>query len=84
MAVQKIVTKRWRTQDLPPAFYLINDGSNELAQQFVDDARVDLISFTGSSAVGRKVGERVAASAWASSCSNSAATTRSSSTSTPT
>ncbi|MDH5501646.1 MAG: aldehyde dehydrogenase family protein, partial [Gammaproteobacteria bacterium] len=38
-----------------------NDGENKLAQKFVDDRRVDLVSFTGSTAVGRKVGERVAA-----------------------
>ena len=33
----------------------------DLAEKFVDDRRVDLVSFTGSTAVGRKVGERVAA-----------------------
>ena len=61
VAVQKIVNEALAAQDLPPVFYLINDGSNELAQQFVDDPRVDLLSFTGSSAVGRRVGESVAA-----------------------
>ncbi len=34
--------------------------ARELATRFVDDRRVDLVSFTGSSAVGRDVGERVA------------------------
>ena len=61
VAVQKIVTEALAGEDLPPAFFLINDGSNELAQQFVDDPRVDLISFTGSCAVGKKVGANVAA-----------------------
>ena len=61
VAVQKIVTDALADTDLPNAFFLINDGSNELAQRFVDDRRVDLLSFTGSSAVGRRVGERVAA-----------------------
>ena len=61
VAVQKIVTDALAGEDLPPAFFLINDGSNELAQQFVDDRRVDLISFTGSTAVGKKVGANVAA-----------------------
>ena len=61
VAVQKIINEALAELDLPPVFYLINDGSNELAEQFVDDERVNLISFTGSSAVGRKVGERVAA-----------------------
>ena len=47
--------------DLPPVFFLFNDGSNELAQTFVDDPRVKLLSFTGSCGVGGMVGERVAA-----------------------
>jgi aldehyde dehydrogenase (NAD+) len=61
VAVQKIVNEALADLDLPPAFYLINDGGTTLAQRFVDDPGVDLISFTGSCAVGRKVGERVAA-----------------------
>ena len=60
VAVQKICNEALADADLPAIFHLINDGSNDLAQQFVDDKRIDLISFTGSSAVGRKVGERVA------------------------
>ncbi len=60
VAVQKIINEALATEDLPPAFFLINDGSNELAQQFVEDTRVDLISFTGSCAVGKNVGARVA------------------------
>jgi aldehyde dehydrogenase (NAD+) len=48
--------------DLPPVFFLINGGSgtHELAERFVDDKRVNLISFTGSTWVGRGVGERLA------------------------
>jgi aldehyde dehydrogenase (NAD+) len=61
VAIQKIVNEALADEDLPPIFYLINDADNSLAQRFVDDARVDLVSFTGSCAVGRKVGERVAA-----------------------
>jgi len=61
VAVQKIINEALADEDLPPAFFLINDGSNKLAQQFVDDTRVDLISFTGSCAVGKKVGANVAA-----------------------
>jgi len=61
VAVQKIVNQALEGMDLPPVFFLINDGSNELARQFVDDRRVNLVSFTGSCAVGAKVGERVAA-----------------------
>jgi aldehyde dehydrogenase (NAD+) len=61
VAVQKIINEALAGMDLPNVFFLINDGSNELAETFVDDPRVNLISFTGSCAVGRKVGERVAA-----------------------
>jgi aldehyde dehydrogenase (NAD+) len=60
VAVQKIVNEAVAGLDLPTFSCLINDGSNELARQFVDDRRVDLISFTGSSAVGRQVGVQVA------------------------
>ena len=61
VAVQKIINAALANEDLPPAFFLFNDGSNELAQGFVDDQRVNLISFTGSCAVGKRVGERVTA-----------------------
>ena len=61
VAVQKVINEALEEMDLPPVFFLINDGTNELAQAFVDDERVNLVSFTGSTAVGRKVGERVAA-----------------------
>jgi aldehyde dehydrogenase (NAD+) len=60
VAVQKIVNEALADAGLPNAFFVFNDGSNELAQRFVDDRRVDLVSFTGSCAVGKKVGERVA------------------------
>ena len=60
VAVQKIVNEALAGMDLPPVFFLINDGSNELAQQFVNDKRIDLISFTGSCAVGKKVAANVA------------------------
>ncbi len=61
VAVQKICNEVLADAGLPTIFHLINDGDNTLAQRFVDDRRVDLLSFTGSSAVGRQVGERVAA-----------------------
>jgi len=61
VAVQKIINTALAEEDLPPVFFLFNDGSNTLAQEFVDDKRVNLISFTGSCAVGKKVGERVTA-----------------------
>jgi aldehyde dehydrogenase (NAD+) len=44
----------------PGIFQLFIDASHELATRFVDDRRVGLVSFTGSTHVGREVGERVA------------------------
>ncbi|HEX7060634.1 MAG TPA: aldehyde dehydrogenase family protein [Woeseiaceae bacterium] len=61
VAVQKICNEALKDAGYPEIFHLFNDADNTLAQQLVDDPRVDLLSFTGSSAVGRKVGERVAA-----------------------
>ena len=60
VAVQKIVNSALADAGLPTAFYLINDGTHELAHQFVDDTRIALLSFTGSCAVGKHVGARVA------------------------
>jgi len=60
VAVQKICNEALADAGLPQAFTLFNDGDNSLAQQFVDDKRVDLLSFTGSCAVGKQVGQRVA------------------------
>ena len=61
VAVHKIICEALADLDLPDVFFLINDGSNELAQKFVDDKRVNLVSFTGSCAVGRQVSENVSA-----------------------
>ena len=60
VAVQKICNEALREHGYPPIFMLFNDGTNRLAQRFVDDQRIDLLSFTGSCAVGRQVGHRVA------------------------
>jgi aldehyde dehydrogenase (NAD+) len=61
IAVQKLVNRVFSQHGLPPVFQLFIDAGSELASRFVDDERVALISFTGSTPVGRKVGERVAA-----------------------
>ena len=62
VAVQKIINDALEGMDLPPVFFLIYGGtkSHDLAERFVDDKRVNLISFTGSTWVGRGVGERLA------------------------
>ncbi len=61
IAVQKLVNRVLETHRLPPVFQLFIDAGADLATRFVEDRRVALVSFTGSTAVGRKVGERVAA-----------------------
>ncbi len=61
LAVQHICNRVMETNALPPIFQMFIDGGTELATRFVEDRRVSLVSFTGSTAVGRHVGERVAA-----------------------
>src|SRR5262245_36116776 len=61
LAVQHICNRVMQANSLPPIFQLFIDGGSQLASRFVDDQRVALVSFTGSTAVGRHVGERVAA-----------------------
>lgn len=61
LAVQHICNRVMEVNELPPIFQIFIDGGTELAARFVDDPRVALVSFTGSTAVGRHVGERVAA-----------------------
>ena len=61
LAVQHICNRVMETNGLPPIFQMFIDGGTELATRFVEDRRIALVSFTGSTAVGRHVGERVAA-----------------------
>ncbi|HSN01403.1 MAG TPA: aldehyde dehydrogenase family protein [Rudaea sp.] len=60
IAAVKICNAALKAGGFPDLFFLFNDAGTELAQKFVDDHRIALISFTGSTAVGRHVGERVA------------------------
>jgi aldehyde dehydrogenase (NAD+) len=55
IAVQKICNEALADAGFPEIFYTFNDGAHQLAQQFVDDRRIDLISFTGSTA--RRMGK---------------------------
>jgi aldehyde dehydrogenase (NAD+) len=61
VAVQKLCNRVLEQHGLPGIFQLFIDAGTELATRLVDDRRVDLVSFTGSTAVGREVGKRVAA-----------------------
>ncbi|MFT4198618.1 MAG: aldehyde dehydrogenase family protein [Pseudoxanthomonas sp.] len=60
IATLKICNAALAAGGFPDIFFLFNDAGTELAQRFVDDARIPLISFTGSTQVGRIVNERVA------------------------
>ena len=60
IASMKVCNDALNKAGFPDIFFLFNDGGTDIAQGFVDDKRVALISFTGSTHVGRMVGERVA------------------------
>ncbi|QBB71298.1 aldehyde dehydrogenase family protein [Pseudolysobacter antarcticus] len=60
VASMKICNDALNAAGFPDIFFLFNDARTELAQKFTDDKRIPLISFTGSTTVGRIVGERVA------------------------
>ena len=60
IAALRICNEALRAGGFPDLFFLFNDAGTELAQSFVDDKRIALVSFTGSTRVGRLVGERVA------------------------
>jgi len=61
LAVQTLCNRVMEREKLPAIFQLFIDFGTELATRFVEDRRVALVSFTGSTEVGRRVGERVAA-----------------------
>jgi len=60
IASMKICNAALKKGGFPDLFFLFNDAGTELASSFVDDRRIALVSFTGSTRVGRQVGERVA------------------------
>jgi aldehyde dehydrogenase (NAD+) len=58
--VQNICNRALEEGGFPPIFLSFMASGHDLANRFVDDNRVKLVSFTGSTWVGRKVGTRVA------------------------
>jgi aldehyde dehydrogenase (NAD+) len=60
VAVQRVCNQVLERHGYPGIFQLFVDATHDLAMRFVDDRRVGLVSFTGSTHVGRDVGERVA------------------------
>jgi aldehyde dehydrogenase (NAD+) len=61
LAVQNIVNEALAGTDFPPIFTSFVEDGHALAERFIADERVALMSFTGSCEIGRRVGERVAA-----------------------
>jgi aldehyde dehydrogenase (NAD+) len=61
IAIQNIVNDALRESGHAGVFSLVASDSPEPAQWLAEDARVPLVSFTGSSTVGKRVAETVAA-----------------------
>ncbi|HEV7984557.1 MAG TPA: aldehyde dehydrogenase family protein [Steroidobacteraceae bacterium] len=61
LAVQWLSERVLERHQAPPVFQLLLDHGAEHGQRLAADARVALLSFTGSTAVGRRVGQTVAA-----------------------
>ncbi|MCW5589924.1 MAG: aldehyde dehydrogenase family protein [Legionellales bacterium] len=60
IAVQHICNSVMQQSGYEGIFHLFIPHNNDLSQRFVEDERVALISFTGSTTVGRQVGATVA------------------------
>jgi aldehyde dehydrogenase (NAD+) len=60
IAVQKLCNRIVEELSLPPIFTLLIDAGREAATRLASDRRVALVSFTGSSAVGRQIAQSVA------------------------
>ncbi|MFH0981629.1 MAG: aldehyde dehydrogenase family protein, partial [Planctomycetota bacterium] len=61
IAVQHIVNRIMDRHDCPGIFSLVVGKGGSVGDRLVSDGRIPLVSFTGSTAQGRKVSERVAA-----------------------
>lgn len=60
IAVQKICNRVLERHNLKGIFNLVIGPSNPIGEALVNDARIPLVSFTGSTEVGRRVAENVA------------------------
>jgi len=61
LAVQRICNRVMERLELPAIFQVFIDAGTELTTRLIEDRRVALVSFTGSTAVGRQVAVKVAA-----------------------
>ncbi|MFC7780606.1 L-piperidine-6-carboxylate dehydrogenase [Legionella taurinensis] len=60
IAVQHVCNKVLQANHCPEIFSLVIPDSHDVTERLVDDARIPLISFTGSTAVGKQVAAKVA------------------------
>jgi aldehyde dehydrogenase (NAD+) len=61
LAVQRLCEQVLKRHSAPAIFQLLIDGGTELGARLAADRRVNLLSFTGSTAVGRQIAQTVAA-----------------------
>jgi aldehyde dehydrogenase (NAD+) len=61
LAVQGLCDQVLKRHGAPPIFQLLIDRGADLGARLAADARVNLLSFTGSTAVGRQIAQTVAA-----------------------
>lgn len=59
IAVTRVIADVFRRNGFSPALVALVSGGADIGAAIADDPRVPLVSFTGSTAVGRIVGERV-------------------------
>lgn len=59
IAVQRIIEEVFRKNDLPPAICTLICGGADVGDAMATDGRVDLLSFTGSTPVGKQVALKV-------------------------
>ncbi len=59
MALTKIVNQVVEEMGYPPVFFLITGERGKMGTLLAEDKRIPLISFTGSTKVGKKIGELV-------------------------
>jgi aldehyde dehydrogenase (NAD+) len=73
IAVQNICNRALEEAGFPSIFLSFCEPGNSLAERFVDDERVDLMSFTGSTAIGKRSAP-VSRPAWVAAYSSLVAT----------
>ena len=61
LAIQEICDRVIKEYAFPSVFTSVISGNTEVAEALVEDKRIALVSFTGSTEVGRQVGAKVAA-----------------------